>query len=175
LFFWLLPATLGLTLSGILSSLSASRKWGLRFRRMGLFIIPEERRPPMIAVTARQLTEKLARAFHKHEAISQLAHDPHLRNLHRQLIELHPMTREARISPSLAVGRAKLEISNDLSELLQLLKPNEKAALLSDPESLAQLETMIPPFIQSSAKQPSKSSKAQPADKTNGRAQPTAD
>jgi membrane glycosyltransferase len=149
LFFWLLPATLGLTLSGPLSAASASRKWGLRFRRLGIFIIPEERRPPVIAVAARQLTDKLAENFHKHEAISQLAHDPQLRNLHRQLIELHPVTREARISPNLAVGRAKLEISSDLPELLRLLKPSEKAALLSDPESLAQLEAMILPFIQS--------------------------
>ena len=61
------------------------------------------------------------------------------------------MTREARISPSLAVGRAKLEISADLAELLLLLKPNEKAAILSDPESLARLEAMIAPYLQSAA------------------------
>jgi membrane glycosyltransferase len=151
LFLWVLPATLGLTFSGPLSAASAKRKWGERFKALGIFVIPEERNPPSIAVSTQRHTAMLEKDFSKHEAISQLAHDPQLRHLHRQLIELQPVTREARISPSLAVGRAKLEISADLPELLRLLKPNEKAALLSDPESLARLEVMIVPFIQSSA------------------------
>ena len=151
LFLWVLPATLGLSFSGPLSAASAKRSWGERFKALGIFIIPEERRPPAISISARRHSEMLARDFSKHEAISQLARDPQLRHLHRQLIELQPVTREARISPSLAVGRAKLEISADLPELLRLLKPNEKAALLSDPESLARLEVMILPFMQSAA------------------------
>ncbi len=151
LFLWLLPATLGLLLSGPLSIVTARRKWGQRFRFMGIFAIAEERRPPAIAISARQMTDKLSRDFFKREAIAQLAHDPQLRHLHRKLIQLHPVTREARISPNLAVGRAKLEISDNLQELLGLLKPSEKAALLSDPESLAQLETMIVEYINASA------------------------
>ncbi len=151
LFLWLLPATLGLAFSGPLSAASATRKWGERFKSAGVFVIPEERHPPAISVSARRHAELLARDFSKHEAISQLARDPQLRHLHRQLIELQPVTREARISPSLAVGRAKLEISADLPELLRLLKPNEKAALLSDPESLARLEAMIVPYVQASS------------------------
>lgn len=151
LFLWLLPATLGLALSGPLSALSARRSTGEFFRRLGIFVIPEERDMPAIAMAARQYTENLAQEFSKHEAISQLARDPQLRHLHRQLIELQPVTKEARISPSLAVGRAKLEISADLPELLRLLKPNEKAALLSDPESLARLEAMIVPYVQTGA------------------------
>jgi membrane glycosyltransferase len=148
LFLWLLPATLGLLLSGPLSALSARRGPGEFFKRLGIFVTPEERVLPSIAVSAREYSNLLAQEFSKHEAISQLARDPQLRHLHRQLIELQPVTREARISPSLAVGRAKLEISADLPELLRLLKPNEKAALLSDPESLARLEAMIVPYAQ---------------------------
>jgi membrane glycosyltransferase len=148
LFFWLLPATLGLLLSGPLSALSARRSVGEFVKRLGIFVSPEERVVPTIAISAQDYSERLAKEFSKHEAISQLAGDPQLRHLHRQLIELQPVTREARMSPSLAVGRAKLEISADLPELLRLLKPNEKAALLSDPESLARLETMIIPFAQ---------------------------
>jgi membrane glycosyltransferase len=151
LFLWLLPATLGLSLSGPLSAAAAKRKWGERFRNANLFRIPEEIEPPHIAISARLNSDLLAQEFSKHEAISQLARDPQLRHLHRQLIELQPVTREARISPSLAVGRAKLEISADLPELLRLLKPNEKAAILSDPESLARLEAMLTPYIQASA------------------------
>jgi membrane glycosyltransferase len=150
LFLWLLPATLGLALSGPLSALSATRRAGMFFKHLGIFMIPEERVTPFIAMSSRDYARLLTQEFSKHEAISQLARDPQLRHLHRQLIELQPVTREARISPSLAVGRAKLEISADLPELLRLLKPNEKAALLSDPESLARLEAMIVPYTQTS-------------------------
>jgi membrane glycosyltransferase len=160
LFLWLLPATLGLAFSGPLSRISATRRGGEIARRLGIFQIPDERIPPAIAVAARSNSELLAREFQKNEAIVQLAHDPQLRNLHRQLIELQPVTREARISPSLAVGRAKLEISSDLPELLRLLKPNEKAAILSDPESLARLEAMIAPFMKSAATAKSEESSA---------------
>jgi membrane glycosyltransferase len=160
LFLWLLPATLGLTFSGPLSRISATRRGGEIARRLGIFQIPDERIPPAIAVAARHNSELLAREFHKNEAIVQLAHDPQLRHLHRQLIELQPVTREARISPSLAVGRAKLEISSDLPELLRLLKPNEKAAILSDPESLARLEAMIAPYMKSTALAKAEESKA---------------
>lgn len=149
LFLWLLPATLGLALSGPLSALSATRRAGEMAKSLGLFITQEERVVPYIALSAREYTRLLTQEFSKHEAISQLARDPQLRHLHRQLIELQPVTRDQRISPSLAVGRAKLEISADLPELLRLLKPNEKAALLSDPESLARLEVMIVPYLQS--------------------------
>ena len=48
----------------------------------------------------------------------------------------------------MAVGRAKLQISLSLPELLDLLMPGEKAALLSDPESLVRLESLLPPDIQ---------------------------
>jgi len=143
LFLWLLPATLGLALSGPLSVISARRDWGEKFKRLRLFRIPEESAPPDIAISAEHHAQLLMREFTKLEAFSQLARDPQLRHLHRQLIELQPVTREARISPSLAVGRAKLEISADLAELLHLLKPNEKAAILSDPDSLARLEAML--------------------------------
>lgn len=157
LFLWLLPATLGLLLSGPLSAVSATRRAGLFFKRLGIFVTPEERVVPSIAISARDYTDRLAQEFSKHEAISQLARDPQLRHLHRQLIELQPVTREERISPSLAVGRAKLEISADLPELLRLLKPNEKAALLSDPESLARLEAMIIPYMQTGGGGPTES------------------
>ena len=151
LFLWLLPATLGLALSGPLSALSATRRAGLFFKKLGIFITPEERVTPFIAMSSRDYARLLTQEFQKHEAISQLAGDPQLRHLHRQLIELQPVTRDQRISPSLAVGRAKLEISADLPELLRLLKPNEKAALLSDPDSLARLEAMILPWVQTGA------------------------
>ncbi len=144
LFLWMLPAVLGLCLSGPLSAWSARRSVGEGFKSAGLLTTPEERNPPLIALQARACQETLAEAALQREAITHLARDPKLRRLHRELVQMQPITLESRISPNLAIGRAKLEVSASLAELLTLLKPGEKAALLSDPESLARLEALIP-------------------------------
>jgi membrane glycosyltransferase len=144
LFLWMLPATIGLTLSGPLSALSSKRSWGEGARRLNLLRIPEESAPPPIAVRAKACQEALAPDVLRREAILNLAGDPMLRRLHKELIRIQPVSLEARFSPNLAIARAKLEVSGSLNELLTLLKPGEKAALLSDPESLARLEALIP-------------------------------
>ena len=147
LFLWMLPASLGLVFSGPLSAWSAKRSAGERFRRLGLLQITEENSPPPIAGEAAEVQAKLDEASLQREAITHLVQSAKLRRLHRELIQMQPITLESRISPNLAVGRAKLEVSANLTELLNLLKPGEKAALLSDPESLARLEAFIPAEI----------------------------
>jgi membrane glycosyltransferase len=147
LFLWMLPASLGLVFSGPLSAWSARRSAGEQFRRLGLLQIEEEKAPPAIAGEAAETQAKLEQAILQREAITQLALSAKLRRLHRELIQMQPITLESRISPNLAIGRAKLEVSANLTELLNLLKPGEKAALLSDPESLARLEALIPAEI----------------------------
>jgi membrane glycosyltransferase len=144
LFLWMLPASLGLVLSGPLSAWSAKKSAGEAFRRLGLLQIAEEKAPPEIAIEAAEAKEKLSHVSSHPEAITQLVQSSKLRRLHRELIQMQPITLESRISPNLAIGRAKLEVSANLSELLNLLKPGEKAALLSDPESLARLESFVP-------------------------------
>lgn len=144
LFLWMSPAVLGLCLSGPLSAWSARKAAGDLFKERGLLATPEERRPPQIALDARACQQLLEEAALQREAITHLARDPKLRRLHRELIQMQPITLESRISPNLAIGRAKLEVCASLAELLNLLKPGEKAALLSDPESLARLEALIP-------------------------------
>jgi membrane glycosyltransferase len=143
LFLWLLPASLGLLLSGPISALTSRRSLGLRARRAGLFLIPEELSPPMIAVKAKVYGWALSREVERLEALDQLSRDPQLREMHKELVKLQPMPKEARFTPSLAVGRAKLEVCGSLNELLTLLKPGEKAALLSDLESLTQVEALM--------------------------------
>jgi membrane glycosyltransferase len=147
LFLWMLPACLGLVLSGPLSAWSAQRSAGERFRAMGLLQIEEEKAPPSIASEAAEAQKHIEEAVREEEAITSLVKSAKLRRLHRQLIQMQPITLESRISPNLAVGRAKLDVSTSLSDLLNLLKPGEKAALLSDPESLARLEALIPAEI----------------------------
>ncbi|MGO9459426.1 MAG: glucans biosynthesis glucosyltransferase MdoH [Rhodomicrobium sp.] len=147
LFLWMLPASLGLVFSGPLSAWSARKSAGEQFRRLGLLQIEEEKTPPAIAGEAAETQAKLEEAILQREAITQLAQSTKLRRLHRELIQMQPITLESRISPNLAIGRAKLEVSANLTELLNLLKPGEKAALLSDPESLARLEALIPAEI----------------------------
>ena len=147
LFLWMLPASLGLVLSGPLSAWSAQRSAGEAFRRLGLLQIEEEKAPPPIAKEAAEAQMQIERAALEEEAITRLVQSPKLRWLHRELIQMQPITLESRISPNLAIGRAKLEVSANLTELLNLLKPGEKAALLSDPESIARLEAFIPAEI----------------------------
>jgi membrane glycosyltransferase len=147
LFLWMLPASLGLVFSGPLSAWSAKKSAGDRFRRLGLLQIAEENAPPEIAGEAAEIQASLDEARVQREAITHLVESAKLRRLHRELIQMQPITLESRISPNLAVGRAKLEVSANLAELLNLLKPGEKAALLSDPESLSRLEAFIPAEI----------------------------
>ena len=147
LFLWMLPATLGLVFSGPLSAWSAQRSAGEGFRRLGLLQIEEEKAPPAIAGEAAEIQGRLEETVLEREAITQLAESTKLRRLHRQLIQMQPVSLESRISPNLAIGRAKLEVSANLTELLNLLKPGEKTALLSDPESLVRLEALIPAEI----------------------------
>lgn len=147
LFLWMLPASLGLVFSGPLSAWSAQRSAGEKFRKLGLLQIEEEKAPPSIAPEAAEAQSRIEQGAREEEAITQLVQSPKLRRLHRELIQMQPITLESRISPNLAVGRAKLDVSANLTELLNLLKPGEKAALLSDPESLARLEAFIPAEI----------------------------
>ncbi len=147
LFLWMLPATLGLVFSGPLSAWSAQRSAGEAFRRLGLLQIEEEKAPPAIAGEAAEIQARLEETVLEREAITHLAESTKLRRLHRQLIQMQPVSLESRISPNLAIGRAKLEVSANLTELLNLLKPGEKTALLSDPESLVRLEALIPAEI----------------------------
>jgi membrane glycosyltransferase len=147
LFLWMLPASLGLVFSGPLSAWSARKSAGELFRRNGILQIAEEKELPAIAIEAAAAQKDLEAAALQQEAITQLVRSPKLRSLHRELIQMQPITLESRISPNLAIGRAKLEVSANLAELLNLLKPGEKAALLSDPESLARLEAFIPAEI----------------------------
>ncbi len=120
----------------------------MAFARLRLLQIPEEVSPPPIAVQVQACQEALAPEIQRQEAITQLAYNPPLRRLHMELIQIQPVSLETRFSPNLAIGRAKLEVSGSLPELLALLKPGEKAALLSDPESLARLEFLIPHELQ---------------------------
>jgi len=147
LFLWMLPASLGLLFSGPLSAWSARKSAGEQFRSRGLLQVAEENAPPAIALDAAEAQKALEDAVFQREAITQLAQSFKLRRLHHELILMQPISLESRLSPNLAMGRRKLEVSANLTELLNLLKPGEKAALLSDPESLARLEALIPAEI----------------------------
>jgi membrane glycosyltransferase len=151
LFLWMLPASLGLVFSGPLSAWSARRSAGETFRRLGLLQIEEEKTPPEIAGEAAKAQTRLEGLVLRREAITQLALSAKLWRLHRDLIQMEPISLDSRISPNLAIGRAKLEYSlehkTNLTELLRLLSPGEKAALLSDPKSLERLEALIPAEI----------------------------
>src|SRR5208282_1740484 len=105
LFLWMLPASLGLFFSGPLSAWSAKKSAGEQFRRLGLLQIEEEKAPPAIAGEAEEAQTKLEGAVLQREAITQLAQSAKLWKLHRELLQMQPISLESRISPNLAIGR----------------------------------------------------------------------
>ncbi len=97
LFLWMLPASLGLVLSGPLSAWSAQRSAGEGFRRLGLLQIEEEKAPPPIAGEASEAQSHIEKASREQEAITQLVQSSKLRRLHRELIQMQPITLKSRI------------------------------------------------------------------------------
>ncbi len=159
LFFWMLPASLGLTLSGPLSAWSAQKSAGEQFRRLGLLQIEEETSPPAVAGEAEMAQAKIEEAAPQGEAIARLAKSTKLRRLHRNLLQAQLIPLESRLSHNLAMGRRRLEEffeseesstmeeSAKLARILDLLTPGEKAALLADPKSFSRLEDLMPAEI----------------------------
>ncbi len=104
LFLWMLPASLGLCFSGPLSAWSARKSAGEQFRRWGLLQIAEEKEPPLIASQAAEAQGILEKAVFQREAITQLVQSSKLRRLHRELIQMQPISLESRLSLNLAMG-----------------------------------------------------------------------
>ncbi len=119
----MLPASLGLVFSGPLSAWSAQRSAGEQFRAPGPSADRGRKGAASIAREAAEAQSQIEKAALEEEAITQLVKSAKLRRLHRELIQMQPITLKSRISPNLAIGRAKLDVSANLTELLNLLKP----------------------------------------------------
>ncbi|MGE0734277.1 MAG: glucans biosynthesis glucosyltransferase MdoH [Alphaproteobacteria bacterium] len=131
---WLSPVVAGLLLSAPISYYTARVDLGVRLRRLGLFLIPEETVPPSVVRRARELEIALAPASQPVDAVARLEGDPLARAVHVLLVRATPEA--APPDPILPKAREKHAAHAPLT-------PPEKLALLWDVDSLTRLPATV--------------------------------
>jgi membrane glycosyltransferase len=141
LFWWFTPVLAGMVLSIPLSVLTSRRTLGARARSAGLFLTPEETRPPMELVSLRsrmkihELTNGETVTPSAHTGLARAVLDPYVNAIHVTLL------REKELNPVYAEQFAKIGAGTDgvreLGEKLlaagpEKLKPAERMAVMAD-------------------------------------------
>jgi len=136
LFWWFTPVLAGLVLSIPLSVLTSRRSLGSAARRLGLFLTPEETRPPveLISLRAQLRIHELTDAApppRQHAGLAEAILDPYVNAIHVSLL------REKQLNPVYAEQFSKLGVG---SESVQAL--GEKL-LAEGPDKLTSSERML--------------------------------
>jgi membrane glycosyltransferase len=133
-FLWLIPVLAGLVFSIPLSILSSSTSLGQLTRRMGLFLTPEEYRPPRVI---QLLHENLARSETEVEPSSQSCSvaDPGVYSLHLALLPNRPLRKRQRHQLQALLYQLVEEGPDNLPAV-------DKRALISDAETLSRLHVL---------------------------------
>ncbi len=140
LFWWFTPVLAGMVLSVPLSVFTSRRSLGARAKSLGLFLTPEETRPPLELVSLRsrmkihELTEDDAPGP-VHHGLAKAVLDPYVNAIHVTLL------REKKLNPVYAEHLTRLgaggEAVRELGEKLLIagpekLTPAERMAVLAD-------------------------------------------
>jgi len=131
LFLWMTPVILGLLLAIPLAALTAGAGAGRGLRRLGLLLVPEERRPPAILERANHLAVIMEQAIPDRDAVARLQLDEGLAAAHRDMIETRAR-RRGDVDTDLVVGLARLEDALTPEEARLMLTDRELVAVLSD-------------------------------------------
>jgi membrane glycosyltransferase len=143
LFWWFTPVLAGMVFSVPLSVLTSRRRPGAQAKKIGLFLTPEETKPPMELVSLRarmkihELTEdeSLADRSRPHAGLARAVLDPYVNAIHVTLL------REKNLNPVYAEQFNKLGAGTDavreLGEKLlafgpEKLKSSERMAVMAD-------------------------------------------
>jgi membrane glycosyltransferase len=133
---WLSPVIAGLVLSPALSVATASRRLGLLFRRLGLFVIPEEAHPPWELSRTNALAAARTPATAA-PALSRLLADPAALAVHLASLPVH---QEGSPGDEEALASALTRIAGAGGRLDRArLTPRETTAVLFDAPSLMRL------------------------------------
>jgi membrane glycosyltransferase len=140
LFWWFTPVLAGMIFSIPLSVLTSRRSLGLRARSLGIFLTPEETKPPVEIVSLRsrlrihELTgDKTPRG--KHAGLAEAVLDPYVNAIHVSLL------REKQMNPTYAEQFVKLGAGTDgvralgeklLAEGPEKLRPSERMSVMAD-------------------------------------------
>ncbi len=136
LFWWFTPVLAGMALSVPLSVLTSRRSLGTRARRLGLFLTPEETKPPVELISLRaqlrihELTDDPAPP-QPHAGLAEAILDPYLNAIHVSLL------REKQINPVYAEQFSKLGCGGEQVQVL-----GEKL-LAEGPDTLTAAERML--------------------------------
>lgn len=132
-FWWLTPILVALVLSVPLSVFVSRVRWGETARRWGLFLIPEESKPPpelqaldRYWTALRSARDRLPQA--EQDGFRRVAVDPYVNAWHRTLLGV-----PRRLRPSIRTRRAQL-LHRALANGPQALSPSERRILLYDPD-----------------------------------------
>jgi membrane glycosyltransferase len=134
------PVTVGLLLAIPLAALTARTDIGVRLRKFGLLIVPEEREPPRVLQRANELTDMLARGDAPLGEV--LRHKRVLGRAHLDTLEPPAPRERGQIDADLVLAKAKLAEFHTAEEAHAVLSPREKRALFSDPQGFSQLLAM---------------------------------
>jgi membrane glycosyltransferase len=140
LFWWFTPVLAGLILSIPLSVLTSRRSLGAPARRLGLFLTPEETRPPAELISLRahlkihELTGNLAPP-RPHAGLAEAILDPYMNAIHVSLL------REKQLNPVYAEQFSQLGVGGEpvqrlgeqlLAEGPDTLTPDERMLVMAD-------------------------------------------
>jgi membrane glycosyltransferase len=145
LFLWMSPTILGLVLAIPLSWLSGQLGAGLVLKRLGLLVMPAERRPPEIALRANALQADNARAgFDDHDSLTVLHRDRAFRERHESMLPHVPHRQRGEFDPDRVLAEAKIIDAETLEEAMRWLSRRERMIVLHD-RALLHLATQLKP------------------------------
>lgn len=138
---WLAPVLVPLLLAAPVSVWTSRATLGRRARSLGLFVVPEERRPPRELIW---MWRALAQQRAVRAAYDPLLTDPCLRALlHPRTNALHLSMLPQRQSTVRAFKRGAILRRKLQEKGIASLSPSERAQLLSDPLSVAHLHEAL--------------------------------
>jgi membrane glycosyltransferase len=141
-FWWLTPILIPLVLSAPLSVWSGRANIGRRFRKYGLFLIPEEIKPPPELTSLKSYLDKLdsqatSLGIDRSKGFVQAVVDPKINRLHLAI-----QRQRRRVSPKIAERRRRL-VQRAVAEGPDELSNQEKKEILIDPNSLSLLHELV--------------------------------
>lgn len=134
LLLWMSPVIIGLVCAipiGLVTSTAP--------RMAHLFATPEDNRAPALLQRARELASQAR--IQAHGALLELRQNPALLGPHMQSLETPPR-KSGQIDIDLAIGRAKIEQSDDFEEVVSSLSARETLAVLKHRNALEQVMRM---------------------------------
>jgi membrane glycosyltransferase len=141
LFWWFTPVLAGMVFSIPLSVLTSRRSHGARAKSAGLFLTPEETKPPMELISLRsrmkihELTEDDSPRCRVHAGLAAAVLDPYVNAIHVTLL------REKQLNPVYAEHFTRMgagtDAARELGEKLlaggpEKLKPSERMLVMAD-------------------------------------------